>query len=243
MRVLDAEDPSAYHFDVMAEGQLGTRVPIAAKNDRGGIEGAPGNIYGTIFMGKRLTAGADGEGWDALGDLPPPSPISVPPRTNGDAPAEPATETELDIQSILDKEAAAVAAQAQETHSSNTAQPIGHVHQKEMPRPAPTPAPYVGPLVPQAVQVALETPPAEDKIPVTFKGDFGRFRGNYLYVHEDGNMLILIYDLEDPVYSPPKGNTEMSITCGEHTHKVYFLGVEFDLPFFDCGIQVFFKVD
>jgi hypothetical protein len=245
IHVMGAEDPSAYSFNTIEEGVQGTRVPIAAKNKRGGIEGDPGNIYGTVVLGKKLTASADGDGWATLGDIEPPSPQKMPEVRRETKAIDP--KAELDIQEILDKEAAAAQAQAAETHSSTT--PAGHLHERSVPTQYPQGAPmqaapvYAGPLVPQAMQAIAEIPEDTPKIAATFAGEFGKFRGNYLYVHQDGQMLILIYELGDPVYSPPKGNTEMTITCGGVEHTVYFLGVEFDLPFFDCGIQVFFKVD
>jgi len=76
---------------------------------------------------------------------------------------------------------------------------------------------------------------------VQMKGTFGSFRGKYLQVFESGEFVVLVYDVEDSIYSPPASQDSFDLICGSDTYTVQFLGIEFEMPNSDTGIQVMVK--
>jgi len=123
---------------------------------------------------------------------------------------------------------------------------------EEAPDSTQTPAPTLSTkamslMIAEAVQAALrvdkeneeeETPAAKR---VRMEGAFGSYRGTYAYVYVEHEFVILVYDTDAQVFSPPKSAEEFSLTCDGITYEVYFPGIEFELPFTDCGIQVMIR--
>jgi hypothetical protein len=103
------------------------------------------------------------------------------------------------------------------------------------------------PSVARAALTALQTAPIVDvkavaKKRVKMSGDFGTYRGKYTHMQDTDDLIVLMYDLQDPVYSPPASTEPFTISCGRQSHKVYFAGIEFELDFLDQGVQVFVKI-
>jgi hypothetical protein len=82
-----------------------------------------------------------------------------------------------------------------------------------------------------------DIPPTKVKL----SGSFGTSRGTYKYVHMTGDLIILVYDQDANIFTPPAAETPFKLSCNGEEHNVYFAGVEFDLPFFECGIQVMIR--
>ena len=73
---------------------------------------------------------------------------------------------------------------------------------------------------------------------VTMSGYFGTFRGNYMYLIETPDLVVLVYDTNSQVFTPPAKADVFQLSCKDRSFNVYFAGIEFELPFAACGIQV-----
>jgi hypothetical protein len=109
--------------------------------------------------------------------------------------------------------------------------------------PAPTvqAAPYPTPAAPAADTEDGYDPSDIPPTKVKLSGSFGTSRGTYKYVHMTGELVILVYDQDANIFTPPASETPFKLSCNGEEHNVYFAGVEFDLPFFECGIQVMIR--
>jgi len=103
-------------------------------------------------------------------------------------------------------------------------------------------------IIVEAVRIGLQantesTVSKEDPEPIRVKmeGSFGKYRGTYSYVYVEDSFVILVYSREAQVFSPPTSDEEFAVTCDGTTYEVYFPGIEFELPFTDCGIQVMIR--
>jgi len=88
--------------------------------------------------------------------------------------------------------------------------------------------------------VALAKPvdkPAE--LQVVFTGKFGSFKGIYKTVFEQNGMVIAVYDLSEPVYTPPISAEPFHIKTADIDCQVAHIGIHFETEFFNCGFQIF----
>jgi len=86
-----------------------------------------------------------------------------------------------------------------------------------------------------------KTPPK--KLRIRMKGDFGSYRGVYTHMEVHGALIVLVYELDESVYTPPVSDISFNISCGQESYAVYFAGIEFELDFLKQGIQIFFKAE
>lgn len=196
-------------------GDLGTRVPKSSRT--GGIEGK-GNkgAHGLIVMGNTLTVGdGDGSGFKVLSELEP-TPALV-----GDE-----VLSEEKVQEGEDED------EEEEDLPEDIVRDLEEF-QEYLPPPAP-----VGEGLPEQSRYPF-TPVKKKR--VKMQGTFGSYRGKYLDLVDTGDLVVLLYDPEDPVYSPPASQETFTISCGGQKHTVYFAGIEFELDALGRGIQVFIK--
>lgn len=73
---------------------------------------------------------------------------------------------------------------------------------------------------------------------ITMTGYFGTFRGNYMHLYETADLVVLVYDLNSQVFTPPAKPDVFQLSCKDRSFNVYFAGIEFELPFAACGVQV-----
>ena len=83
-----------------------------------------------------------------------------------------------------------------------------------------------------------EDPKKKNKKRVVIKGDNGKFTGKYLDIVVEGDLVVLVRDIDDPVYSPPKGS-KVDLLCDGATKTVYYDDIEFELDTYEIGVQVF----
>jgi len=76
---------------------------------------------------------------------------------------------------------------------------------------------------------------------VLFNGPFGTYRGTYRHVYVSPDFITLVYDQDAAVYSPPPADTLFTVSCGDKEYEVYFMGIEFDMPCLDGGVQVMIR--
>ena len=76
---------------------------------------------------------------------------------------------------------------------------------------------------------------------VQMSGSFGSYRGIYEHIYVQGDLVILVYKSDEQVFSPPPREDELELSCDGNTYEVYFPGIEFELPFTGCGIQVMIR--
>jgi hypothetical protein len=78
-------------------------------------------------------------------------------------------------------------------------------------------------------------------VKVLFKGPFGTYRGKYRHIYVNPELIILVYDEDADVYSPrPSGETFTVSAEGQH-YEVYFMGIEFEMPCIQGGVQVMIR--
>lgn len=82
-----------------------------------------------------------------------------------------------------------------------------------------------------------EVPPVK----VTLRGPFGTSRSMYRFVQVTDQFVILVYDGDANIFTPPASDTPFKLSCNGEDLDVYFAGVEFELPFFGCGVQVMIR--
>jgi len=79
-----------------------------------------------------------------------------------------------------------------------------------------------------------DVPPTRVKL----SGSFGTSRGMYKYVHITDDFVILIYEEDSNIFTPPSSQETFKLSCNKEEYDVYFVGVEFELPFYKTGVQV-----
>jgi hypothetical protein len=74
---------------------------------------------------------------------------------------------------------------------------------------------------------------------VSISGKFGSYRGKYIDVIKEGNILVLVYDLDAASYTPPTDMTSpLTVNCEGVSYTVYYPGIEFPLTAQNLGFQV-----
>lgn len=100
------------------------------------------------------------------------------------------------------------------------------------------------------IPLVQATPPEEPVAPakpvdktvelqVVFTGMFGSFKGIYKTVFEQNGMVIAVYDLSEPVYTPPISAESFRIKTADIDCQVTHIGIHFETEFFNCGFQIF----
>ena len=91
--------------------------------------------------------------------------------------------------------------------------------------------------------VSAPSPESAPQVRVTMQGVFGTYRGKYLFCYDFPGLVVLVHDLDAPVFTPPPSTDLFNLSCQDSTYGVYFAGIEFELPFAKCGIQVMIRGD
>jgi hypothetical protein len=113
----------------------------------------------------------------------------------------------------------------------------------QVPEPVVTAAPeYEAPTYQDPGQQVLP-PHAPEVYRVVFKGDFGKFRGKYIGMDIQEELLILTHNSGAAVFSPPSSDQPFKLSCNEDAYQVYFFGIEFEMPDLNIGVQVFNLVE
>jgi hypothetical protein len=123
--------------------------------------------------------------------------------------------------------------------------------------PAPDPAPagadmqqmldmFRGMVAQQRPVTAATEPDGYDsteipEVRAKLSGTFGTSRGTYRFMYATDELIILGYGLEANIFTPPASEEHFKLSCNNQEYTVYFLGVEFELPCFECGIQVMIR--
>lgn len=98
------------------------------------------------------------------------------------------------------------------------------------------------PKAEEAVEEDLGYNPSEvPPVKVTLRGSFGTSRSMYKFVEITDQFVVLVYDGDANIFTPPASDTPFKLSCNSEDLDVYFAGVEFELPFFGCGVQVMIR--
>jgi hypothetical protein len=239
----DPDTADEYKFGALQGSMQGTIVPTT--NRKGELRNSP-SPFGSIVVGKTYRY-KDGELYDSPEEFEPThlrayfnssdnEAETAPAATSANVPKE-VSDAERQLQAIMD------AADHLDIHDAAP----GDEEIDLLPAPALS-TKAMSKMIAEAVRVGLQadvedTVSKEDPEPIRVKmeGSFGSYRGTYSYVYVEDSFVILVYDREAQVFSPPTSAGEFSVTCDGTTYEVYFPGIEFELPFTDCGIQVMIR--
>jgi len=94
---------------------------------------------------------------------------------------------------------------------------------------------------PVPAQASIKEAEPVANIRVTFEGAFGKFRGTYSQVVVDKKLLILVHPEDSDVYTPKAGPEVFTIDCQDQSYRVCYMDIEFSLPAFNVGVQVFIR--
>lgn len=240
----EADAMGAYTFGAVQAGSEGTLLPISS--DFGGVQGTA-NPYGQIVTGKVITGTEDGTGERVTGDFVPThlldrSTLPKPKRsehneyldkqiaefTGGEPAGQGADIVKDDLFKQADPDKPSVGLPEGSMPVSGKRNKAKKQKQDQT-TPAPlTPAP---------------TPAASSTERVIMTGKFGKARGKYAQVCVDSNFVVLIYALDESVYTPPTSDEVFMLSCESGDYAVYFAGIEFELPFMNSGVQVMVRTD
>jgi len=250
----EGERMDQYKFGTVQSGSQGTLVPICTRT--GGIEKSA-NPYGKVIAGSVITSSGDGKGETSLGTFVPKHILdkSMLPKNikkngkkagqrvylNGEGAEQEELNAQLDDligedavvmpehldpDTIFDMSEATGAALADQARRAGD-----HTEQAMMDsgrRRAAAAAAVAAPLA----------APTEPPKTVILKGSFGKSRGKYAHVCIDNEFVVLIYDLEASVYTPPESDEVFTLSCENEDYAVSFVGIEFELSFMNSGVQV-----
>lgn len=213
------QEGNDYQFDTMQDGQQGTRVPITSQY--GGVEG--GGAYGKVVQGSVITAGPNGEGFVPIKPLIP---------SFAQEEEEPVPEHEK------------VAGQS--NHADAIRQLMQAQPQQAVQQPIPQQVPYhhTQPQLtapPVDFSQTLPAPEPEPIVEAKLSGPFGSFKGKYTHIIVKEDLLVLVYPEDASVFSPPANGESFKISCQQGDYSVYFVGIEFDLPFIGKSVQVMIR--
>jgi hypothetical protein len=227
------EDGTSLGYDVQSfRGEAATVVPLTAKF--GGVPGKK-SPYGEINGGSVITADYEGAGGEqAIG------PVALPEQSYlDDDDHEEEDDFDLDAGEAPDE-------LTQEIHSlMNEIDEMETTAEDYIPPEIPAAYPGVQAAIAQVApmqQVAPIHVPRSEMKRVIFKGSFGTYRGNYSNIVVDPQFVVLLYSLDESVYSPPASAEHFSLACEASSYEVYFAGVEFVLEHIHRGVQVMIRV-
>jgi hypothetical protein len=120
----------------------------------------------------------------------------------------------------------------------------GHMQGQPVTTQAPVAPPVTPPVQAPTPQVVPDVGFDPTEIPPTrikLSGAFGTSRGQYKQVQITDEFIILVYDEDANIFTPPSSEATFKLSCNREEYEVYFAGVEFDLPFYNCGVQVMIR--
>lgn len=179
---------------------------------------------------------------DALQGIVIPPPNSGFPDIDAGLPPERAARIKADaevrdgkeMRDMLDKKAVNVQREAEAELAAMYAT-IGGDIMEEVVASVPIPGASASSTASVGTRMPPEPPPS---LRVSLSGAFGKLVGMYRSIKVQTNQLVLTYDLEGNLFSPPPSAEPMTVTCGEEVYEVYFAGIEIELPEYGIGLQV-----
>ena len=267
--ILDADDPSAYKFGYTQGRMQGTLVPVSSEH--GGIKGSKNHYGKVVTGRTISGDGHNEEskpfvpGWiDPTNTNKPSSEdigpndlledVGVSPRPLLDlAPEGEGIDVAADKLAADQRVEDMQTARSEEFKSQLVRQREAELELQHILAEASEPmsgqedrGEPISPLSQDTIQKALaaiRSPAsvASELVQVTLRGTFGSYRGFYSQVYATTELVVLVYDINAPIYSPPPGMDTFHISWQEQQESVYFAGIEFELPFADCGVQVMVK--
>lgn len=230
-----------YDLDSYQPGMSGEVTVLPRVSFEGGIKNSE-NPYGEVVMGKSYK----GVGEDMTIDDIQHSMPTERPRAGVDTKSIQTQEEEdvsEEVLAVVDPETLQVA--------SEPADPV------QEPRPYQEPEADIGYLQsmaygnPPSSPLASAVPVQQEllnfkrkRIRVRISGSkFGNYKGHYVHVVDGPDYLILFYDVDDAGYEPPytdKGDP-ITVRCEDKEHKVYYMGMDFDLKLNNLGMQIYIK--
>lgn len=73
----------------------------------------------------------------------------------------------------------------------------------------------------------------------TLEGVFGTYKGKYVDVFRDGNVLVLMYSLDDAAFCPPADpDHPIQVSCDGISYEVYYFGIDFAVESINMGMQI-----
>jgi hypothetical protein len=216
---VDGKDgDSAYIAGEVHNGVGGTRVPIMSA--MGGIEGVD-NPYGEVVVGKIFTGETltDVIGTPTLKDHPDPRR-----EKKQKALTKAQQKRSREVEALLQDVGLSKGEAQDEAQEEAQEEPVYKPRKRQVKAKRPAP-------------VYIEEQP--EYLQVKIQGKFGSYKGRYSSVTREGNCLILMYPLNESVYSPPVSlDDPVTVTCSGESYRVYYFGIEFSLTAFNTGVQV-----
>jgi hypothetical protein len=262
--ILDAEEPSEYGYGRAQGSVIGTLLPRARKH--GGVQGSS-NPYGSIVAGEKITQ----QGrepfqpqWLEQSGVPINDKVVMPEITSDGIVLE-SVEEDSPVEDVDQKVAEAQEEregefQEQITRSKDAEAQLASIMERSTEVSIEAPPMDVAALCnllqahltgsgvlssPETASVSAPISPSVSapQVRVTMQGDFGTYRGHYLFCYDFPGLIVLVHDLDAPVFSPPPSADLFNLSCQDSSYGVYFAGIEFELPFAECGIQVMLRGD
>ena len=211
--VMEAEKKGDYEFGKSISGQIGTQVPEVSLT--GGVEGSD-NPYGTIVVGKVYKGSED----NAVGEFRPDILNTKEEKEEEEEVEEETSEEDISPQQVLVKEKGE---ELEDILDSLKEEAVTTESQEKCT---------------QLFSPVISAPVISTKI-VQVSGEFGTFKGKYRDIIVQDKLVILTYVEDDPVFTPPAATKPIIIGCESSEYKVYYTGIEFSLPQYKLGVQVF----
>ena len=98
-----------------------------------------------------------------------------------------------------------------------------------------------GVMTPEKTNTEGKVRESRETVRVKMQGGFGTYKGHCFAYQVEDNMVVLLYDKDTETFSPPPSPTPFRLSCGKDNFDVYFVGMEFELPIFDCSVQVMIR--
>jgi hypothetical protein len=262
--ILDAEDPSEYSYERAQGAVIGTLLPRARRH--GGVQGSS-NPYGNIVAGEKITQQGREPfqpSWLEQGGVPTndeaampeitsegivlesvdePSPVDIADQKVAEAQEEREGEFQEQITRSKDAEAQLAFIMERRAEVSTDVSPMDVEALCNLLQAHLTGSGMLSVPDPTSVPDLVPPPVSAPQVRVTMQGGFGTYRGQYLFCYDFPGLIVLVHDLEAPVFSPPPSTDLFNLSCQDSTYDVYFAGIEFELPFAKCGIQVMIRGD
>jgi hypothetical protein len=235
-------DADEYDLDSYQPGMSESVTVLPRVNHTGGVTSSA-NPYGQIVKGSKHTGAGESL---TISELTHSIPSQVP-RAGEDHKNEVAEEEEVteEVLAVVDP------ATMQPVNEAQPIQPAKREKEYLQPREVSN-AEYLESLTQDPIVAPVQAIPAvgnildieRKRIRVRISGSkFGNYKGHYVHVVDGPDYLILFYDVDDTGYEPPyteKGDP-ITVRCEDKEHKVYYMGMDFDLQMNNLGMQVYIK--
>jgi len=239
-QVLDAEDPSRYDFDILQDNIQGTRVPLTT--DHGGIMKSD-NPFGQVVQGQeikylpgdRQVTKEYAPTW--LQNKPAEVfPMAAVPDQDA-VPLAPEPEVQPDAEAEARADAAVETQRQQVQMEALEGAKKQRLAEDELKRIMVS----AGVLTPEKTNTVDKVQPNRETVRVKMSGAFGTYKGHCFAYQVEDNMIVLLYDKDTETFSPPSSPTPFRLSCDKENFDVYFVGIEFELPVFNCSVQVMIR--